>query len=122
MLESIIPGFFFIACTAYSASIEECGKTDGITASGVKAVEGVTVAADHLPFGTKIEIDGHVYTVHDRFGGGYTDRIDIYKESQEDCYKYGRQYALARIIYMPKEEDFDFSPFPKAVSKNDYIF
>lgn len=122
MLESIIPGFFFIACTAYSASIEECGKTDGITASGVKAVEGVTVAADHLPFGTKIEIDGHVYTVHDRFGGGYTDRIDIYKESQEACYKYGRQYALARIIYMPKEEDFDFSPFPKAVSKNDYIF
>ena len=122
MLESIIPGFFFIACTAYSASIEECGKTDGITASGVKAVEGVTVAADHLPFGTKIEIDGHVYTVHDRFGGGYTDRIDIFKESQEACYKYGRQYALARIIYMPKEEDFDFSPFPKAVSKNDYIF
>ena len=122
MLESIIPGFFFIACTAYSASIEECGKTDGITASGVKAVEGVTVAADHLPFGTKIEIDGHVYTVHDRFGGGYTDRIDIYKESQEACYKYGRQYALARIIYMPKKEDFDFSPFPKAVSKNDYIF
>ena len=122
MLESIIPGFFFIVCTAYSATIEECGKADGITASGIKAVEGVTVAADHLPFGTKIEIDGHVYTVHDRFGGGYTDRIDIFKESQEACYKYGRQYALARIIYMPKEEDFDFSPLPKAVFKNDYIF
>lgn len=122
MLESIIPGFFFIVCTAYSASVEECGKADGITASGVKAVEGVTVAADHLPFGTKIEIDGHVYTVHDRFGGGYTDRIDIYKKSQKDCYEYGRQYALARIIYMPKEEEFDFSPFPKAVFNNNYIF
>ena len=121
MLSSIIPTYFLVICTAYSPSVEECGKADGITASGIRAVEGVTVAADHLPFGTKIEIDGHIYTVHDRFGGGYTNRIDIFKESKADCYEYGRQSALARIIYKPEEPDFNFNPFPKAYS-NDYIF
>lgn len=121
MFSSVFPVYFFIICTAYSPSVEECGKADGITASGVRAIEGVTVAADHLPFGTKIEIDGHIYTVHDRFGGGYTNRIDIFKESKADCYEYGRQYALARIIYKPEEPDFNFEPFPKAYSNN-YIF
>ena len=36
-----------VTVTAYTASFEECGKTDGITASGRQAIEGVTVAADH---------------------------------------------------------------------------
>lgn len=42
--------------TAYTASYEECGKTDGITASGVKATEGRTIACDFLAFGMQKEI------------------------------------------------------------------
>ena len=52
-----------------------CGKSDGITASGVKAVVGETVAMRGYPFGTKIYIEGlGYYTVHDRgVGKGVVD-------------------------------------------------
>ena len=109
MLSMAIPVYFLVICTAYSASFDECGKTDGITASGNKAVEGETIAADDLPLGTKVEIEGHIYTVHDRFGGGYKGRIDIYKEKKSDCIRFGKQYKAARIVYMPEERPFEFS-------------
>ena len=63
---------------------EECGKTDGITACGLPAVQGVTVAADDLPFGTRIRIDGKEYVVEDRFGGDYKNKIDIFMETKEE--------------------------------------
>lgn len=84
--------------TAYTASIAECGKEDGITASGELATEGITVAADHLPLGTKVLIDGNIYTVQDRFGGNYRDRIDIYMESVSRAMEYGRQFKEIEII------------------------
>ena len=44
--------------TAYCPCKKCCGKSDGITASGVKAIEGITVAMDKsIPFGTKIYIE-----------------------------------------------------------------
>jgi hypothetical protein len=43
--------------TAYCGCKKCCGKTDKITASGCKAKEGMTIAADSaLPFGTLIYI------------------------------------------------------------------
>lgn len=117
MLSTAIPTYFLVLCTAYSPSFEECGKTDGITASGIRAVEGETIAADDLPLGTKVEINGEIYTVHDRFGAGHKNRIDIFKESQADCFKFGRQFAFARIISIPEQEvDFSFNPFPNALA------
>ena len=122
MLSTAIPTYFLVLCTAYSPSFEECGKTDGITASGIRAVEGETIAADDLPLGTKVEINGEIYTVHDRFGAGHKNRVDVFKESQADCFKFGTQYAFARIISMPKEEvDFSFSPF-SSIFRGDYFF
>ena len=122
MLSIAIPTYFLVLCTAYSPSFEECGKTDGITASGIRAVEGETVAADDLPLGTKVEINGEIYTVHDRFGAGHKNRIDIFKESQTDCFKFGRQFAFARIISIPEQEvDFSFNPFPNALAAG-YFF
>ena len=94
-------GFYFqvVDMTAYTASFEECGKTDGITASGTKATEGRTIAADHLPFGTKVEIDGRLYTVEDRFGGGYSNKIDIFFNNYSDAINFGRQQKVVRIYY-----------------------
>ncbi|PWM76706.1 MAG: hypothetical protein DBY32_11315 [Phascolarctobacterium sp.] len=104
MFDSVIPLLLIVTCTAYTASYDECGKTDGITASGVKATQGRTVAADDLPFGTKVIIDGHTYTVDDRFGGGYKNRIDIYMNNKEDAYKFGRQVKVVQVIENKKEE------------------
>lgn len=123
MLSMAIPVYFLVLCTAYSASFDECGKTDGITASGIKAIEGETVAADDLPLGTKIEIEGHIYTVHDRFGGGYKGRIDIYKEKKSDCIRFGKQFKAARIVYMPEKQPFEFSlPDVNAIGYTNYYF
>ena len=61
-----------------------CGKSNGITASGVQAVIGETVAAQTLPLGTRLYIEGlGYYTVHDRSGG---DVIDIACSGHEACY------------------------------------
>ena len=38
----LLASFYFqeVTLTAYTASVEECGKADGITASGTKATQG----------------------------------------------------------------------------------
>lgn len=82
--------------TAYCPCARCCGKCDGITASGEKAVEGVTVAADTniLPFGTKIIIDGlGEYTVQDRGGAIKGNKIDIYFSSHTEALQFGVQTA-----------------------------
>ncbi len=56
------------------------------------------VASDDLPIGTKILIDGIMYIVKDRFGGGYTDRIDIYMESYEEAINFGRQRIEVEVL------------------------
>lgn len=80
--------------TYYCACEQCCGKTDGITASGVKAQEGVTVAADTsiLPFGTKIYIKGIGWrTVQDRGGSIKGNKLDIYISSHNDPMPYNIQ-------------------------------
>lgn len=91
-----------VEVTAYTASIEECGKTDGITASGHIAEEGVTIACDDLPLGTKVLINDNVYIVQDRFGGNYRNRIDIYMNDVSRANTFGRREMLITIL---EEED-----------------
>ncbi len=82
--------------SAYTASIEECGKDDGIGAYGVKMQIGM-VASDDLPQGTWVEIKGKYYVVQDRFGGGYKNRIDIYMEDYREAIHFGRQYIIVKV-------------------------
>lgn len=79
--------------TAYCPCEKCCGKTDGITASGIKAVEGVTIAADTnvLPFGTQVIIDDNIYTVQDRGGAIKGNRIDVYFDTHKKALEFGRQ-------------------------------
>lgn len=73
--------------TYYCDCKQCCGKTNGITASGIKAQEGVTVAADtsKLPFGTRIYIKGIGWrTVQDRGGAIKGNRLDIYISSHNN--------------------------------------
>lgn len=80
--------------TYYCACKQCCGKDNGITASGVKVQEGVTVAADtsKLPFGTKIYIKGIGWrTVQDRGGSIKGNRLDIYVPSHDSPMPYNVQ-------------------------------
>jgi len=89
--------------TAYCACKKCCGKTDGITASGVKATEGITIAADTtvLPFGTEVIIDGHTYIVQDRGGAIKGNRIDVYFDDHSEALDFGVQY---KEIYVKEGE------------------
>ena len=82
--------------TAYTATEEECGKADGITASGEVARRGM-IAADWLPFGTEVEINGEVYVVKDRFGDGKYGKIDIYVDSIEEANQIGRYKTTVKV-------------------------
>ena len=86
--------------TAYCACVQCCGKTDGITASGIKAVEGVTVAMDKsIPFGTKIYIDGvGERIVQDRGGAITGNRIDLYFSDHQSALNFGRQTERVMIL------------------------
>ena len=86
--------------TAYCPCVKCCGKTDGITASGEKAVQGVTVATDNsIPFGTKIYIESlGERIVQDRGVAIKGNRIDLYFDSHEEALNFGRQTKLVTII------------------------
>ena len=80
--------------TYYCACTQCCGKNNGITASGEKVQEGVTVAADtsKLPFGTRVYIKGIGWrTVQDRGGSIKGNRLDIYISSHNDPMPYNVQ-------------------------------
>lgn len=87
--------------TYYCACKKCCGKDNGITASGVKAQAGVTVAADtsKLPFGSKIYINGIGWrTVQDRGGNIKGNRLDIYISSHDDTKPYNVQYLDVWVV------------------------
>ena len=92
------PIYVLMLCTAYTSSVDECGKADGIMANGERAVAGVHCAADHLPFGTKIRfLDGSERIVGDRFGAGHTNRIDIYMDTKEEAWAFGKQWLFVEV-------------------------
>ena len=67
------------------------------TASGVWPQVG-HAAADHLPFGSKVTLpDGRVLTITDRFGGGYDNRLDIFMNSEQECWQFGRQWLKCKV-------------------------
>ena len=87
--------------TAYCACKKCCGKNDGITASGSRAKERITVAADtrKLPFGTKIYIDGvGERIVQDRGGAIKGNRIDVYFDTHQEALNFGRQTKQVTIL------------------------
>ncbi|MFR5877096.1 MAG: 3D domain-containing protein [Eubacterium sp.] len=87
--------------TAYCACDKCCGKSDGITASGVKAKQGVTIASDWnvLPNGTIVEIDGiGTYEVQDKGGAIKGNKIDIYFDSHADAVQFGVRTVQLKVI------------------------
>lgn len=85
--------------TAYCPCEQCCGVyANGYTATGAKATQGVTIAADPdvLPMGTELEIDGHTYTVQDTGGAIAGNRLDLYFDSHEDALQWGVREKIVR--------------------------
>lgn len=88
--------------SAYCPCEKCCLKSDGITASGTQATAGRTAAMNGVPFGTKIVIDGHEYTVEDRGGGLGSKIIDIYFDTHEEALNSG--LWVMREVFQVVEE------------------
>lgn len=76
-----------------------CGvwATDGTTytASGARAYPNHTIAVDTrvFPFGTKVLINGHIYTAEDRGGAIKGNKIDIFCATHQDALNGGMYYT-----------------------------
>ena len=91
--------------TAYDACVKCCGKTDGITASGKPAKSNHTCAVNWLPFGTKVKINGIIYTVEDRgakslFGTKKNPikHIDIFCSTHNEARKLGVKWLPVQVL------------------------
>lgn len=91
-----------VMATAYSSSLEETDSDPLTTASGAKVRDGV-IAANGLPFGTKLripEVYGEkVFTVldrmHPRYGRNY---IDIWMPSKQLARQWGVRSVRVEIL------------------------
>ena len=92
---------FIINASAYTAAADECGKSDGITSSGIKARAGRTIACpSNFPFGAKIKIaDMGIFTCEDRGGAIKGNKIDIFMETKQEAFAFGRRNLEAQVIF-----------------------
>ena len=94
-LLSLLAVVVTLSATAYC-------ETGNPTASGLMPqvghcamdkVNGVTV-----PFGSKVHLpDGRVLTVTDRFGDGRSNCLDIFMQTESECWQFGRRNLLCKV-------------------------
>ena len=83
-------------CACYSCS-EGYGN---MTATGVRAKEGRTIAVDPrvIPYRTKVQINGHTYVAEDCGGAIKGKDIDVYLEDHDRVYRSGVDYYDVYIL------------------------
>ena len=81
-------------------------ETGNPTASGLMPQVGHCavdkINGQWIPFGTKIRIIDqnvgmHELVVTDRFGGNYNNKMDIFMQSESECWKFGRRWLECRV-------------------------
>lgn len=81
--------------TGYCRCVRCCGKSDGITSTGVKARAGRTIAVDPrvIPYGSKVIINGKTYIAEDCGGAIKNNKIDIFFNTHEEALEWGVKYS-----------------------------
>ena len=74
------------------------------TASGVMPQVGMCacdrINGQWIPFGTVIKTeDGRRLVVTDRFGDGRNNSLDIFMQTEDECWKFGRRNMLCEVIF-----------------------
>lgn len=85
---------YYCACSICS------GPWGDLTATGTRCEQGRTVAVDPdvIAYGTKLLINGHVYTAEDCGGKVKGDHIDIYLDDHDLTDKLGVSYTDVWIV------------------------
>jgi 3D (Asp-Asp-Asp) domain-containing protein len=94
-----------VTLTAYNS---ETGQTDNspcITANGFNVCKnGIedTIAANFLPFGTKVKIPAlfgdRVFVVRDRMNKRFSNRVDVWMIERSDAIKFGVKVAKIEVL------------------------
>ena len=102
LVEKVMPerDLFLATVTAYTSSVGETDDTPFITASGERTGSGILACPARYEFGTKIIIEGEEYVCKDRMNKRYRegDYFDIWVESKEVAFNWGRQDVEVEVI------------------------
>ena len=90
-----------VTSTGYNSEVAQTDSSPFIAADGTHVFDGM-VAANFLPFGTKIKIPDYfgdkVFTVHDRMAKRFSDRVDVWFEHKPDAIQWGRRTVRIEIL------------------------
>lgn len=103
-----------IPITAYSSTVDQTDSTPCITANGYDLCahnQENVIAANFLPFGTKVRIPEHfgdrIFTVQDRMNSRYYYRADIWMRNRPDAVKWGLKYTTIEVVEEVSQESAD---------------
>jgi 3D (Asp-Asp-Asp) domain-containing protein len=90
-----------VPVTAYSSTVDQTDDTPFIAANGTYVHDGV-VAANFLPFGTKIKIPekfgDKIFVVEDRMHRRHVQRVDIWFPNRASALRFGYQELKIQIL------------------------
>lgn len=91
----------YVTSTGYNSEVAQTDSSPFIAADGTRVYDGM-VAANFLPFGTKIRIPDEfgdkVFTVHDRMNKRYSNRVDVWFAEKPDALQWGRRTVRIEIL------------------------
>jgi 3D (Asp-Asp-Asp) domain-containing protein len=87
--------------TAYSSTPEETDDTPFITASNTHVRDGI-IAANFLPFGTKVQIPSlfgsKIFVVEDRMHPRKKNVVDVWMPTKEDAIQFGAHKTEIAVL------------------------
>ncbi len=94
-----------VVVTAYSSTFDQTDSTPCLTANGFNLCENNeenVVAANFLPFGSKIRIPEYfgdrVFVVQDRMNARYYYRVDVWMKTRESALNFGIRNLAVEVI------------------------
>lgn len=95
-------GTYTMSATAYTGG--------GLTAMGIKPVRDpnglstVSVDSSIIPLGSKVYVEGYGYAIASDTGGAIKgNKIDLYMNTLQDCYSFGRRTVTVTIVAYPNQ-------------------
>lgn len=91
-----------IIASAYSSTPDQTDGDPYTTAAGTRVRTGI-IAANFLPLGTLVRLNGRLYVVEDRMNSRYSDswKVDIWMVSTSDAVAFGTQDMILKIVKLP---------------------
>ncbi len=102
--------FLLLATAAHGATVTAtgycpcsicCGAMGGtgLTASGARARQGITVAASRaIPFGSRVKIGNRTFLVQDRLAKRFDGRVDFFFDSHAEAQAFGKRRLQVTIL------------------------